>query len=353
MPIYKVNNKYIVKVSINGKQILRRKYLGKDIFTKEIALKCEKDLLIKFSEAKEDYIINDLTNLYIDYLYKKYKDTTATGYLYSFFKHIYPLFVDHKISDITRMYIVFVNEEINKVPSASIKKIISIGKSYLEFLTNYGLSNYSNLLFVYKRNNLKKKVKKYYTLEEFNQFYNIISDTRDKLMFKLLFYYGLRIGELRGLKVSDFKKDRLTIEREIQNKNSEHKQKVFAPKSEASVRMYPYVNDIYDLFLKVKKDYNLYTNDFIFFSEFKDSLVIGENTIKRKIINYANLSAVGKILTPHEFRHSCATYLINQNVDVKLIANWLGHTTSQITEKVYAHILPLKKDIVAKAFEDK
>ena len=59
----KNGNKYIVKVSINGRQVLRRKYLGKTIDSKAIALQCEKDLLLRFEEHHKDYSINDLFNL--------------------------------------------------------------------------------------------------------------------------------------------------------------------------------------------------------------------------------------------------------------------------------------------------
>ena len=77
MPIYRDKNKYIVKVCINGKQILRRKYLGLPIDSLNIARKCEKDLYIRYKERVGDYNINDLFNLFEDYLFKKYKETSA------------------------------------------------------------------------------------------------------------------------------------------------------------------------------------------------------------------------------------------------------------------------------------
>ena len=43
MPVYKIKDRYIVKVCINGKQILRKKYLGRVIKDRDVALECEKD----------------------------------------------------------------------------------------------------------------------------------------------------------------------------------------------------------------------------------------------------------------------------------------------------------------------
>ena len=45
----------------------------------------------------------------------------------------------------------------------------------------------------------------------------------------------------------------------------------------------------------------------------------------------------------HEFRHSCATYLINKNVDPKDIINRLGHSSVNTTLTIYAHLLPVRK----------
>ena len=54
----------------------------------------------------------------------------------------------------------------------------------------------------------------------------------------------------------------------------------------------------------------------------------------------------------HEFRHSCATYLINKNVDPKDIASWLGHSSVDITLRVYAHLLPVRKEKVKNVIND-
>ena len=74
MSIYYENGKYIVKVCINGRQILRRKYLGKTILDKKSAQACEKDLYISYGDMQKDYEINDLLNLYDDYIFKRYKE---------------------------------------------------------------------------------------------------------------------------------------------------------------------------------------------------------------------------------------------------------------------------------------
>lgn len=65
--------------------------------------------------------------------------------------------------------------------------------------------------------------------------------------------------------------------------------------------------------------------------------------------NKANL----KVIKIHEFRHSCATFLINQDVDPKDIANWLGHSSPDITLRYYAHLLPVRKEKVKEVINKK
>ena len=70
-----------------------------------------------------------------------------------------------------------------------------------------------------------------------------------------------------------------------------------------------------------------------------------KTTIRRNLTNYSEKAGLHYIKI-HEFRHSCATYLINKNVDPKDIASWLGHSSVDITLRVYAHLLPVRKEKV-------
>ena len=344
MPIYKDKDRYIVKISIGGKQILRRKYLGREMLTKSQALKCEKDLFIQYNERLNDYKIDDLFNLYEEYLFKKYKETSAKRYLSSFNLVIKNYFVGLKISDITPNYCEYINDSINNLKYKGIEVYLFLVKSFIDFLSNYGLKINTNVFYKFKSSRTPKAKHNFYTLNEFNNFINVITDTTDLLIFNLLFYYGLRCGELRGLKVSDFKKDRISIERELSNKGRFGGQQTFDTKTTSSTRYYPYVSDIKDLYEKVVKDKKLKKNDFLFKVR-EDGTVIGETTIRRKIDYYSNLANVKRIKI-HEFRHSCASYLINKNVDPKDIASWLGHSSVDTTLRVYAHLLPIRKEAV-------
>ena len=332
MSIYKENGRYIVKVCINGKQILRRKYLGKSILDKKSAQACEKDLYISYGDVQKDYEINDLLNLYDDYIFKRYKETSSFTNMTVFNKHIKKYFVDRMISNLSRNYLTFVCDQINNSSYKDIHKLIFVAQTFINFLNLYGLKESSNILFVYKNNRVNKRInKRIWTGEQFLKFYNCLETNEERLLFSLFYIY-----------------------KELTNKTRSRGQKVLTTKTSSSVRYYPYVNNIKELKDLVVKEKNLKKNDFIFIKRInlKDykNKVIGESTIRRLINKYSEKANLDYSLTPHEFRHSCVTFLINKNVDVKYISSWVGHSSSRVTEEVYGHILPIKKEKVAEEF---
>jgi integrase len=56
-------------------------------------------------------------------------------------------------------------------------------------------------------------------------------------------------------------------------------------------------------------------------------------------------------LTPHDLRHSCASFLIAQNVHAKVISAILGHASIRITLDLYGHLFPAQLDDAANAVE--
>lgn len=349
MSIYKKDGHYIVKVSINGKQILRRQYLGRTIVSKDQVLDFERDLYLEFSDRQKDYNIDELFGLYEDFLYKRYKETSARRYMYTFNFRIKQYFIGHKVSDITRSYLVFVNESINRQSYKDINYLIKLCKQFVDFMYDYGLKTSVSSLYEFRKNKLHKRKFDFYTFEEFTRFYLFLDTDYLRLMFSLFYYYGLRMGELRALQVCDFEVDRVVINKELTNKGRFGGQKLLEPKTNNSNRYYPYVKDIKELFNKVVKELKLKNRDFVFKGQ---NGVISERTIKDRIIKYSKMAGL-RYITPHSFRHSCVSYLYNNNVDIKDISSWVGHSSVNVTLRVYAHLFPVRKENVANAIDSK
>ena len=54
----------------------------------------------------------------------------------------------------------------------------------------------------------------------------------------------------------------------------------------------------------------------------------------------------------HDLRHTCATLLLSENVNPKVVSEMLGHATIAITLDTYSHVLPTMQESAAKAMED-
>ena len=63
------------------------------------------------------------------------------------------------------------------------------------------------------------------------------------------------------------------------------------------------------------------------------------------IRKYKNQAGIKKNITPHTFRHTFATLLLEEDVDIKYIQNILGHS-SIMTTQIYTHVNSEKQRLI-------
>ena len=75
--------------------------------------------------------------------------------------------------------------------------------------------------------------------------------------------------------------------------------------------------------------------------------------VMRKIINRYNSSHEEQLphVTPHGLRHTSATLLISQNIDIRTVSNRLGHAQTSTTMNIYTHALQKKDEQAAQTLE--
>lgn len=155
---------------------------------------------------------------------------------------------------------------------------------------------------------------------------------RDAAVIELLFATGIRISELCSLRMNDVNLYDRTIL--IYGKGSKE-------------RKVQIVNDDVNQVLKE------YKNSFLseiqncnhFFVNQKRT-ILSDQSVRRMINKYTSLASIDLHITPHMFRHTFATSLLEEDVDIRYIQEILGHSSINITE-IYTHVsLSKQRDIL-------
>lgn len=170
----------------------------------------------------------------------------------------------------------------------------------------------------------------------------------DLLVFTLLAYTGLRIGEMIALKWSDidFTNHTLRVIKTYFNpSNNKQKYKLLTPKTEGSIRTITIDPVVIELLQAHEKEQEKIMNDNKPF--YVDNGFIFTNTegypktIKHISIRMNRLlkkTTIKKHVTPHSFRHTHTSLLIEANVHIKEIQERLGHSDINTTMDIYAHM---------------
>lgn len=172
-----------------------------------------------------------------------------------------------------------------------------------------------------------------WTLDQFEQFIGYADKTGAKIAFDILFWSGIREGELLALTPADFLPSlHLNISKNFAVVDGEHIIK--DTKTESSNRCIAIPQFLYDEVQKyVHGLYGLETTDRLFM--FTKSFLLNE--IKR-IAGMAGLEPI----RVHDLRHSHASLLIEMGFSILAISERLGHKNVQTTWNTYAHLYPDK-----------
>ena len=185
----------------------------------------------------------------------------------------------------------------------------------------------------------------YWTLDQFNQFYEVLPTIEQKLFFKLLFYSGARKGEIRALTWQDINFD----DNYIHINKTDYHGDVTVPKTKAAIRdIYLPTHMMDDLkeYLNWYQNNNIYKSEYVLFGTFFKAF--SESKIDRWFTNaYKLLPTDFPKIVIHEIRHSHASLLINHGASLMVIAQRLGHSSIEEVSTRYGHLYPsTQKEIV-------
>lgn len=171
-----------------------------------------------------------------------------------------------------------------------------------------------------KRPKKERKIPEVLTKDEVKKLFNNLQNTKSRLMVSLMYACGLRVSELINLKTQN-----LSFDEKIG-----HIKQAKGRKD----RMFNIPDSLHNQLLKQIKKQQESEQEFLFTGP-KGKL---SSRNLQKIVNLAAKKAeINKKVSCHTLRHSFATHLLENNIDIRKIQELLGHADLSTTQ-IYTHI---------------
>lgn len=187
--------------------------------------------------------------------------------------------------------------------------------------------------------------------DEMQKMFEALRGTKLELPVLVTAFYGLRRSEALGLKwdAIDFERNTITIKHIVTNAKIDGKCEIVCAdraKTKSSLRSLPLVSNIREKLLALREQQ-------------KENRRVCGNCYSKKYDGYVFVDAMGNIFNPrsvtanfsklleqnglrhirfHDLRHSCASLLLANDVPLKQIQEWLGHSDIGTTANIYSHL---------------
>lgn len=279
---------------------------------------------------------------YLKYISNFIKPTTILNIKTKFKKHI----IGKLPNDVLKIDKIDIINWCNYIKSLNYsnsfnKGIISILNGFYKYLNK--MYNIKNLveecnIRVENYNKIKNQEITIYDLKQIKKFLGVINDPIYHCFFRFLYFSGLRKGEALALHFYDIQDDKISINKTLTKEYFNGKRLELVPKTKKSIREIRIDKRLLREILNLKKYYNTHFKDFNDnFYVFGGIKPLATTTIDRKNEEYSKKANLYKIRI-HDFRHSHATLLYNDNYNVKYIQSRLGHTNVETTLNTYIHL---------------
>jgi len=203
------------------------------------------------------------------------------------------------------------------------RKVASL-KAFFKFLHKRKAINSNPALILYT----PKKDERLPQLLTFDEVLKILQapsgktwqSTRDRAILELLYSTGIRVGELTALKGKDIN----IIEEMVKVKGKGKKERIVPVGKPAIKALIDYME---------KRP--AVTEEHFFLNKYRKPL--SDRSIERLVEKYSRIAGISKNITPHTFRHTFATHLLDRGADLRTVQELLGHQRITTTQ-LYTHL---------------
>jgi len=364
MPIYKMDGKkdgqqkYRVRINYkdafgNNKQIDRVVY-GYEA-AKDLEFRLEHE--IKNEPTTKRFTVQDLFDEYVSVKKYEVRESTLTKSSQVLINHVLPYLQDKKLADLTVPVLQKWKKEIEEKQLGIVMKK-NIFKEFrallnfavkMEYIPSNPLTKVGNFKDAYETN----KEMDFYTPEEFIKFITVARKSAEEqqnnlyewnyyVFFNIAFYTGMRKGEINALKWTDIDGDLIHVKRSITQKLKGEDRET-PPKNKSSVRTLQIpepLKRILDEHYTRYKIVDAFSDDWRICGGIQ---CLRDTSVDNRNKKYAQQAGV-KTIRIHDFRHSHASLLANEGINIQEIARRLGHSKIEITWNTYSHLYPREEE---------
>lgn len=337
-------------VDIQGK---RKTVTKRGFTTKREAIEYERDFTQNLTGSLDTTFEDFVNSHYLPYIKPRVKQSTLDTKLSILKKHIFPYFGDKKLRDIdNRLIIKWQNKILSEKNSSGItfadsyvKTIHLVLSSILNFAVhNYNLSKNAAASVGSMGSEHPREEMKFWTTEEYLKMSSEAMENPPYFYaFEVLYWLGLREGELLALTGNDFDLDAQTVKisKTYHRKNGEDI--ITSPKTMQSNRTVA----IPKFLVEEIKDYIATIYDY---DPSMRLFPLQKSSLTRMLHHYAKKAGVEEIRI-HDLRHSHVSLLINSGYSALAIGKRIGHKSVDITYR-YAHLFPHTQENIVNTLDN-
>lgn len=298
-------------------EVLRRNF---DKITKLSIQNSPKKTPFKRNLSAEEKVL--LNNFYLYLKGKRYSKSTIQTYTF-FVADFINFHTKTALNELTNKSVELFIESVfieRNYSISSQRQFISALKLFIVF---YPETLINNLELV--RPKKSKKLPNILSQEEVLKIIGVTQNLKHRAILALIYSCGLRISELINLKLENFNIDR----KQLVVKNSKGRKDRYV--------------SLADSFIPLLSNYYYSYNPEIYFVEGQNKGKYSAESVRQFLKKSCLKAGIRRTVTPHTLRHSYATHLLENGVDIRYIQSLLGHSRPETT-MIYTHVK--RKDLM-------
>ena len=220
-----------------------------------------------------------------------------------------------------------------KKSAATINRFIAAVRTMFSYSRKFGYIQKDPSIEI-KTVKIPKKVPSFMTAAEVNQLCNtplkneLLWQSRDECLFKMMYSSGCRISEITNLKLSDFMDNYHSAI--VTGKGNKQRRVFFSEEARNALARY------YQDRKKVMAENHIEKpTDQLFINQKGEPISVAG--IRYIITRYSGVEGTNHHVNPHAFRHTFATTMLNNGADVRIVQEMLGHSSISTTQR-YTHV---------------